>query len=133
MCKAEQGLPFPWPREFSLSNHWLLLLLIAFRGKTAHNWWSTIGFLCNNSILVIWQMIQCISVFVLWRVSKVSIYNVFFFTSLSNAANHRHICWFLECNGQSEVFRLESTNPGPYVALPLPCRIPHLFLIWKRK
>jgi len=33
---------------------WLLL-----EGKAAHNWWSRISFLHNNSILV-WQMIQCV-------------------------------------------------------------------------
>ncbi len=30
--------------------------------------------------------------------------------SLSSVENHRHICWFLQRNGQSKVFKLESTH-----------------------
>jgi len=88
--------------EFSHSNHYLLLLLVAFRGKkTAQICWSRNRFLCNNSILAIWQATPCVCVFALWRVSMVSIYNVLISGS----------------SGQPEVLKLESKPQSLYPVL----------------
>ncbi len=35
---------------------------------------------------------------------------------MSNVANHRHICWFQERNGQSKMFKLEFTHRSKVIA-----------------
>jgi len=98
VCKAlsSPGHGLETSMEFSHSNHCVLLFVIAFRGKAAHICWSRNHFLCNNSILVIWQRTPCIQYLCLCYGE----HQRFLFTTSR----------FIERNGQSEVLKLDSPN-----------------------
>lgn len=76
---------------------WLLL-----EGKSAHNCWSGICYLRNISICGKRSSAHDLCLCTIENLKDFYLQSVF--AAFGNVANQKHICWFLECNSQSEVF-----------------------------